>query len=332
MLISSTPFRISLGGGGTDLPFYYKKHGGFVISAAVKKYVYITVSNHFENIIKLNYSKTEICHSPKEIEHPIIREALKLLKIKNHIEINSIADFPAKSGLGSSGSFTVGLLKALYTYLHKEISKKELAELACHIEMDILKEPVGKQDQYIASFGGISCLNINKNGQVKVNPLRISKESIHDLEHSLSFFYTGKLRSASNVLRDQKNQSKQNKQSFDSMTKIKEIGLATKKCLERDDLDEFGKLMDEHWMEKKKTSKKISNSYFDKYYNLAKKNGALGGKIIGAGGGGFFMFYTDSIINKKKLRRTFVNKGMYEVILPFEPEGSKILLNLEGRK
>src|SRR5579872_2474631 len=162
MLISSTPLRISLGGGGTDLPFYYKNYGSFVLAAAIKKHVYITVSNHFEKIIKLNYSQTEMCNSPNEIKHPIIREALDIVGIKNHVEINSIADLPAKSGLGSSGSFTVGLLNALYTHLGKTITRKELAETACHIEMDLLKEPVGKQDQYIAAFGGFSCININK--------------------------------------------------------------------------------------------------------------------------------------------------------------------------
>ena len=332
MIISATPLRISLGGGGTDIPFYYEKYGGFVLGATIKKFVYVTVSNHFEKIIKLNYSRTEICKSPKEITHPIIREALNLLNIKDHIEIGSIADLPAKSGLGSSGSFTVGLLNSLYTHVGKNMSRKQLAEIACHIEMHLLREPVGKQDQYIASFGGFSCLTISKHGHVHVTPLRISKESIQDLEHNLSFFYTGVMRSASEILKDQKKTSEKKDYSFDSLTKIKEIGLRIKRCLEKDDLDEFGILMDEHWIEKRKTSGKISNSIFDNYYNLAKQNGALGGKIIGAGGGGFFMFYTDTREKRKKLRKEFIKRGLSEVRMPFELEGTKIILNLVGRK
>jgi D-glycero-alpha-D-manno-heptose-7-phosphate kinase len=332
MLISATPLRISLGGGSTDLPFYYKRYGGFVLGVAIKKHVYITVANHFENIIKLNYSQTELCKSPKQVIHPIIREALKLVGIENHIEISSIADLPAKSGLGSSGSFTVGLLHALYTHLGKNLARKDLAETACHIEMDLLKEPVGKQDQYVASFGGFICMNIDRRGNVRVSPLKISNESIQDLEHNLTFFYTGVMRSASSVLKDQKKRSERKDQIFDSLTRIKEIGLEIKRCLERDDLDEFGRLMDKHWLEKKKTSGKISNDIFDSYYNLAKKCGALGGKIIGAGGGGFFMFYTDTQEKRKRLRNEFIKRGLSEVRMPFEMEGTKIILNLEGRR
>lgn len=332
MLISSTPLRISLGGGGTDLPFYYKKYGGFVLGAAVKKHVYITVSNHFEKIIKLNYSQTEICKLPTEIKHPIIREALNLVGIKNHVEIGSVADLPAKSGLGSSGSFTVGLLNALYTHIGKNITHKKLADTACHIEMDLLKEPVGKQDQYIASFGGFSCISINKQGKVHIVPLKISNESIQDLEHNITYFYTGVMRSASDVLKDQKKTSENNNNVFESLTRIKEMGLRIKKCLEENDLDEFGMLMDKHWTEKKKTSGKISNNLFDKYYDLAKQCGALGGKIIGAGGGGFFLFYTNSREKKKMLRNEFIKRGLNEVRMPFEMEGTKIILNLEGRR
>lgn len=332
MLISSTPLRISLGGGGTDLPFYYKRYGSFVLGAAVKKHVYITVSNHFEKIIKLNYSQTEICNSPTKVKHPIIREALNLVAIKNHIEIGSVADLPAKSGLGSSGSFTVGLLNALYTHIGKNVTRRELAESACHIEMDLLKEPVGKQDQYIASFGGFSGISINRQGQVRVVPLKISGESIQDLEHNLTYFYTGVMRSASDVLKDQKKTSESNNNVFESLTRIKEIGLEIKNCLENDNLDEFGRLMDEHWAEKKKTSGKISNNIFNKYYDLAKQCGALGGKIIGAGGGGFFMFYTNSRERKIRLRNEFIKRGLSEVRMPFEMEGTKIILNLEGRR
>jgi len=332
MLISSTPLRISLGGGGTDLPWYYKKFEGFVISSAIKKYVHITVSDHFEKIIKLNYSQTEICKSVKQIKHPIIKEALKIVNIKDHIEISSIADLPAQSGLGSSGSFSVGLLNALYTFVNKNVSRNQLADKACHIEMDLLKEPVGKQDQYAASYGGFICIKINKNGNVNITPLKITDDVKNDLEHNLSFFYTGRMRLASNVLADQKKVAEKNYQVYEYLTKIKKIGFEVKKCLEKDELDEFGNLMDEHWNLKKRTSKKISSNIFDKYYELAKNNGALGGKIIGAGGGGFFMFYTNSRENKKRLRKEFIKQGLIESKMPFESEGTKIILNLGGRK
>jgi D-glycero-alpha-D-manno-heptose-7-phosphate kinase len=327
--MSRTPLRISLGGGGTDLPFYYEKYGGFVISSSIKKYIYVTITNHFEDVIQLIYSKTEKCSFPEQIKHPIVREALKLLSIKNHIAIATFADIPARSGLGSSGSFSVGLLNALHAFQRNDITKKKLAEMACYIEMDLLGQPVGKQDQYIASYGGFSCIAINKKGEVNVSPLNISNESIHDLEHNMSFFYTGVLRSASKVLKDQKTNS--NKISYDSLTKIKEIGYSIKRCLEKDDLDEFGRLMDEHWEEKKKTSTRISNNNFDKYYQLAKQNGSLGGKIIGAGGGGFLMFYTNTREHRKSLRKEFIKHGLTEIQMPFEPEGTKIVLNLTGK-
>jgi len=330
VLISRTPLRITLGGGGTDLPFYYKKYGGFVLGAAIKKYIFITVSPHFEKIIKLNYSKTEICNSPSQVKHPIIRETLKLLNIKNHIEINSIADLPSKTGLGSSGSFAVGLLNALQTYTGKNPSKRKLADLACHIEIDLLKEDVGKQDQFVSSFGGFPCITINKQGKVSIKRLKISEESKHDLEHNLIFFYTRIRRSARKILTDQKINFEQKDYSFESLDKIKKIGLEIKRCLEKDNLDEFGRLLEDHWVEKKKTSEKISNYIIDKYYEIAKMNGALGGKIIGAGGGGFFMFYSSDRESKKKIRKELTRRGLNEVRCPFESEGTKIILNLKG--
>ncbi len=251
--------------------------------------------------------------------------------IKDHIEISSIADLPASSGLGSSGSFTVGLLNGINAHLGKSISKKRLAELACHIEMDLLKEPVGKQDQYIATFGGFSCISINKNGNVNISPLKISNETIYDLEHNLTFFHTGVKRSASKILNHQKKISKKQDTGLESLTNIKKIGYDIKKALEKDNLDEFGELMDQHWHEKIKTSNQISNDNFDKIYEHAKKNGALGGKLIGAGGGGFFMFYTNNRKNKLKLRKKFISIGLKEVIMPFESQGSKVLLNLESK-
>jgi D-glycero-alpha-D-manno-heptose-7-phosphate kinase len=330
VIVSITPLRISLGGGGTDLPFYYSKNGGFVISAAIKKYVYVIVSDHFDDIIKLNYSKTELCSNFNKIQHPIFKHTLKFLKIPKHIEITSLADIPANSGLGSSGSFTVGLLNSLGTHIEKTFTKKLLAETAIDMEMKVAGEPVGKQDQYIASYGGFQCFSISKNGSVKVSPLKISSDSIRDLEHNLTFFYTGLTRKSSSVLNDQKASSEKKSYSFDYFDSIKKIGYQTKKYLENDNLDEFGLLLNEHWELKKNTSNKISNSLIDKYYNLAINNGASGGKLIGAGGGGFLMFYSKNSNNKKKLRKAFSNSGLQEIHMPFELSGSKIALNISG--
>ena len=331
MIISKTPLRITLGGGGTDLPFYYTKEGGFVLSAAIQRHMYILVSNRYEKNIRISYSQTEICETIDEIRHPIVKECLRMLDLTDHIEIVSYADMPAQSGLGSSGSFTVGLLHSLLTFNRRDIIRKDLAEMACRIEMDILKEPVGKQDQYIAAFGNLSCFSIKKNGDVDVEPLKISDHAKETLENNLIFFDTGITRSASEVLRDQEDNSRKNPITVEYLNKIKEIGLSIKKCLENDDVDEFGNLMDVHWNEKKKTSSKISNSLIDKQYEQAKRNGALGGKIIGAGGGGFFMFYVKDREAKNSLRKEFISSGLKEVKMPFENEGSKIIFNLSSK-
>lgn len=331
MIISKTPLRISLGGGGTDLPFYYEKEGGFVLSAAIQRHIYILVSNRYEKNIRISYSQTEICETIDEIRHPIVKECLKMLDLTDHIEIVSYADMPAQSGLGSSGSFTVGLLHSLLTYSRQDIIRKDLAEMACRVEMDILKEPSGKQDQYIAAFGNLTCFTIKKNGDVDVEPLKISDYAKETLEDNLIFFDTGITRSASEVLRDQKDNSNKNPISLEYLNRIKEIGLSIKKCLENDDVDEFGRLMDVHWDEKKKTSSKISNSLIDKQYDIAKRNGASGGKIIGAGGGGFFMFYVKNREIKNNLRKEFISSGLREVKMPFESEGSKIIFNLSSK-
>ena len=331
MIISRTPLRVSLGGGGTDLPFFYKKYGGFVVSAAIQKYIYIIISNRFEKNFRISYSKTEICDSVNKIKHPIVKACLNLVGLKNPLELVSIADMPASSGLGSSGSFTVGLLHTLYSFKKEDIVKKTLAEKACYIEMDVLKEPSGKQDQYIATFGGFSCFKINKNGQVQVEEIKLSSDFKEDLGNRLVYFYTGVTREANEVLRDQKSiASKTN--SLDYLLKIKEIGVKSKKCLENEDSDCFGCLLDEHWELKKKTSSKVSNTKVDKYYQLAKKIGSSGGKIIGAGGGGFFMFYCKDDVIKKNLIKKFNGLGLSSVKFPFEPYGTKIILDLHGIK
>ena len=327
MIISKTPLRLTLGGGGTDLPSYCSMHGGFVVTSALKRYVYLLVKPKFENKIRVSYSATEIVNSANELSHPVVREALKMLEMNCPIEIVSVADMPAETGLGSSGSFTVGLLHALHAFKDEYLSRQKLAEESSHLEMEILKEPCGVQDPYIAAFGNFICLDIGKNGNVTVSPLRISDDTVHDLEDNLMFFYTGIKRRASSVLSTQsKSIENKNPRSLDAMHRIKEIGYEIKQTLERGDLSEFGKLQHEHWTAKKSTSSNVSNNVIDKWYARALKNGASGGKILGAGGGGFLMLYCEN--GKSKVRKAMTENGLREVRFGFESDGSKITMNL----
>ncbi len=327
VIISKTPLRLTLGGGGTDLPSYQSKYGGFVVTSAINKFIYIVVKRRFEEDIRLSYSITEIVKNVDELKHPVVREGLRLLQLKNHLEIVSIADMPAETGLGSSGSFTVSLLQALHSFKDENLLRQKLAEEACTLEMDILKEPSGKQDPYIAAFGDFICLDISKDGEVDVSKLKISDDTIHELQSNLLFFYTGLKRSSTMVLQDQGNLVAVDKSvALDSMHRIKEIGYKVKQALEQGDLSEFGRLQNEHWLAKKATSAKISNNPIDNYYEIGIKNGALGGKLIGAGGGGFLMFYCEN--GKDKLRKALADKGLSEVRFGFEREGSKIVINL----
>jgi len=324
MIIVRSPLRITLGGGGTDLPSYYNKYTGFLISGAIDKYVYITVHHPFTKLINLKYSKMESVKTINQIKHPIFKESLKLIyKNENpNIEIVSFADIPSGSGLGSSGSFTTALLKALHTYKRNIIHPKDLAEQACFIEIDKLGEPIGKQDQYIAAYGGITCFEFTKRS-VKAYPLKISKEILYDLEDNLLLFFTGYTRSASNILKEQHLKSKaNNKTMIDNLHFVKELGLESKKALEKGDLNKFGALMNVHWEHKKKRSGSMTNKKINDCYDLALKNGALGGKLIGAGGGGFLMFYaTDAV----KLRRTMAKTGLEEMRFKFDFEGTKVV-------
>ena len=324
MIVARSPLRISLGGGGTDLPSYYEEHEGFLISAAIDKYVYITLHQTFDEGYLLKYSKLERASSIDEIEHPIIREALKLLDWKDpHIEICSMADIPAGTGLGSSSSFTTALLKALHAYQGNIISTRTLAEEACEIEINRLKEPIGKQDQYIAAYGGITCMDFKKDGYVWVDPLRISKETLYNLEDNLCLFFTGFSRSAGAILKEQDEKSrKHNDDMIKNLDFVKKLGYESKEAFEKGDLERFAEIMNVHWEYKKKRSGGMSNARIDEWYDLALKNGALGGKMIGAGGGGFLMFYAR---DKIKLRRVLTETGMEEVRFRFEMEGSKIL-------
>ena len=325
MIITRSPLRISLGGGGTDLPSYYRQHGGFLVSAAIDKYVYTALNTTFTPKLLLKYSKMELVYKVDDVEHPIIREALRLAGITEpSLELSSMADIPAGTGLGSSGSFTTALLKALHVYRRNPIRPDALAQEACHIELDILHEPIGKQDQYIAAYGGITCFEFAPDDTVKAWPLNLSEESLFNLEDNLLLFFTGFARSASAILKEQDDKSKgSDEQMLANLHAVKELGLKSKAALEAGDLLEFGRLMDVHWQNKRKRSSGMSNSQIDVWYNLALANGAVGGKLIGAGGGGFLMFYAQ---DKAQLRHTLRNAGLQEVRFRFDFEGTKVLV------
>lgn len=322
MIITRSPLRISLGGGGTDLPSYYREHGGFLIAGAIDKYVYITLHKTFVEDLIIKYSKMERVNKIEDVEHPIIREALKLVEMDvRRLELTSMADIPAGTGLGSSGSFTTALLKTLYTYKRHLIHPSELAEQSCKIEIDMLKEPIGKQDQYIASYGGITCFEFTADERVESKPLNISSDTLFSLEDNLLLFFTGYSRQASSILKDQKDKSeKKDQEMMDNLHFIKDLGFRSKDALESGDLHKFGCLMNEHWEFKRKRSGSITNPKIDEWYQLAIDNGAIGGKLIGAGGGGFLMFYAEE---KQQLRKIMRENGLEEVRFRFDFEGTR---------
>jgi len=326
MIISRSPLRISLGGGGTDLPSYYSKHGGYLIAAAINKYVYVTVNRPFKEGIYLKYSNLEHVEQVASVTHPIIREALDELRLRTpQIEITTVADIPSGTGLGSSGSFTTGLLKALYTHYHRSIQPSELAELACKIEIQKLKEPIGKQDQYISAFGGITTFDFNRDGSVKAEPLDISTETLHNLEDNLLLFFTGISRSASSILSDQNKKSQaNNSEMIKNLHLVKDLGLRSRDALLSGNTILFGELMHEHWLHKRSRSVGISTDFINHAYNEAMANGAVGGKLVGAGGGGFLMFYAK---DKTKLRAAMRELKLEEVRFQFDFEGTKVILS-----
>lgn len=325
MIITRSPLRISLGGGGTDLPSYYEEHEGFLISAAIDKYVYITLHRTFIEELIIKYSKYEKVMRPEEVQHPIIREVLKMVELPFYnLEISSMADIPAGTGLGSSSSFTTALLKALHAFKGDIVSTRTLAEEACEIEMKRLNEPIGKQDQYIAAYGGITCMNFHKDGYVWVEPLNISNETLYNLEDNIVLYFTGFSRSASSILDVQDKKSKENDEEMtQNLHFVKELGLRSKKAFEEGKLKEFAEIMNVHWEYKKKRASGMSNAQINEWYDLALKNGALGGKLIGAGGGGFLMFYAN---DKIKLRSVMHKAGLEEVRFRFETEGAKVII------
>jgi len=326
MIIARSPLRISLGGGGTDLPSYYREHGGFLIAGAIDKYVYVTVMRPFTPGIYLKYSQLEHVDQVKDVHHPIIRESIQMLELNTpQIEITTLADIPSGTGLGSSGSFTTALLKALYAHRRRLILPNELAELACHIEIDRLGEPIGKQDQYIASYGGITCFTFNKDDSVDAKPLALSVDTQFDLEDNLLLFFTGFSRAASGILKDQNTRTKQSDSGMlDNLHFVKELGLRSQQALVQGNASRFGELMHEHWEHKKRRSEGMSNHQIDEWYELGMKNGAIGGKLVGAGGGGFLMFYA---ADRNKLRQTMTKAGLDEVRFRFDYEGTKIVLS-----
>ncbi|MDR1166479.1 MAG: galactokinase [Deltaproteobacteria bacterium] len=327
MIITRSPLRVSLGGGGTDLPSYYREQGGgFLIAAAIDKYVYVTILRPFNEGIYLKYSQLEAVRAVSEVKHRIIREALRLQNLKTpQIEITTLADIPAGTGLGSSGSFTTALLKALYAHRRQVILPQELAELAAHIEIDLLGEPIGKQDQYIAAYGGLTRFYFNPDDSVDAKPLNIPIDSLFELEERLCLFFTGFTRSAGDLLKDQKDKSqKRDSDMLQNLRYVKDLGLRSQEALEKGDLFAFGKMMDEHWENKKKRTGGMSNLKIDNSYNVALQNGAVGGKLVGAGGGGFLMFLAE---DKTRLRKAMREEGLEELRFKFDFDGAKTVLS-----
>jgi len=327
MIVSRTPFRLPLGGGGTDLPAYYKQYGGFFISGAVDKYMHIVLNDRFEPGIRVSYSQTEIVDSPESIRHPSVREALKLLNFRDRIEIVSLADVPAATGLGSSGSFAVGLLAALYAHQKVVKTPEEIAEEACDIAQNRLHEPSGKQDEYTASLGGLRSYEVDRDGRVTARTLRIVDDVVAELEYGIMMFYTGIKRSASDILgRQQERVSSNGGDAVEKMHRIKAIGMESKKALEGGDLTRFGELLHEHWMVKRGVTDGMSTEAIDSWYSIARSNGALGGKVVGAGGGGFLMLYCDE--GRQRVRAALAREGLVEYRFRFVFEGSKVIYNV----
>jgi D-glycero-alpha-D-manno-heptose-7-phosphate kinase len=325
MIITRSPLRITLGGGGTDLPSYYREHTGFLIAAAIDRYVYITLHQTFVPELIVKYSSLERVGSASELRHPIIREALGLLALEGpYLELASMADIPAGTGLGSSGSFTTALLKALHTHKKGLIHPKELAEQACHIEIDLLGEPIGKQDQYIAAYGGVTCFEFLPDGRVEAAPLKLDQETLFNLEDNLLLFFTGYSRSASAILKEQDDRSREKDRSMvDNLHFVKDLGRQSQRALEAGDLRRFAELMNVHWRHKKQRSASMTNTAIDDWYERGLANGALGGKLIGAGGGGFLLFYAE---DKTRLRHAMAGTGLTEIRFRFDFEGTKVVI------
>jgi D-glycero-alpha-D-manno-heptose-7-phosphate kinase len=328
MIVSRAPVRFSLGGGGTDLPAYAERFGGYLVSAAIDKYIYVTANKRFHRDIRLAYSKTEIVPSVDRIEHPLFREALRMTQIEHSIELTSVADLPANSGLGSSSSFTVALLNALHTWKREFVSSRQLAEEACSIEIERLGEPIGKQDQYIAAFGNITAFTFATDGSVLVEPVPVRDEALDELETNLVIVWSGIERPARVVLREQGQRLRELEPDVvERMHKIKELGHEVYRLLVDGDVDRYGELLHHHWTQKRKLASKMTDSALDEHYEAARAAGALGGKLMGAGGGGFFMFYVRPA-DKRRLIETMAARGLRILRFRFDVDGARIVANL----
>ena len=327
MIVSRAPVRFSLGGGGTDLPSYANEHGGFLVAAAIERYIFVAANRRFYDTIRLAYSKTETVESVEQIEHRIFRETLRYSGVTKGIELVTVADVPSNSGLGSSGAFTVALLNALHAYNRNFVSTEQLAREACEIEIDILKEPIGKQDQYIAAYGGITAFTFNKDGTVLAEKVDVSPDVVDELESNLTIFYSGIERSASSVLQQQGTQIKANKDdAVQRMHRIKALGYETRDLLLKGDIDRYGEMLHEHWNNKRKLAASMTDPVIDEHYEAARKAGAIGGKLMGAGGGGFFMFYTRPA-DKRRLWDVMTKRGLKPLRFRFDPDGARIVAN-----
>jgi D-glycero-alpha-D-manno-heptose-7-phosphate kinase len=337
MIVTRTPFRVTLGGGGTDLPSYYEKYTGFIFAMGIDKYMYVmTNPPTVDNKIRLHYTQSETVDHVTGLRHELAREALKLHGIEGKMEISSMADLPAGTGVGSSSCYLVGLLTALHHYRREYVSLQTLAEEACHIELNVLKKGIGKQDQYMAAYGGLTVLDIATDGKVKVRSVELGSSSIAALVANTHIYYTGLLRNTLEVLTDQneamKSKEKPNHaQVAESLHRIRDLGYRILDAVERKDFDAWGQMLDEHWQYKKRMSAKISLSVVDRLYDQVKANyGVLGGKIIGAGGGGFLMLYCPS--QHQRLEQFMLSQGMPRLHYSIEPEGSKVVANVSSTK
>jgi D-glycero-alpha-D-manno-heptose-7-phosphate kinase len=331
MIITRTPFRVTLGGGGTDLPSFYQEHGGFILAVAIDKYMFLNVNTPIvDDKIRVRYTSSELVDHVDEVQHTLAREALRHFGITNGIEIVSIADIPAGTGVGSSSSYLVGLLNALHALLQDQATPHKLAEEACHIELDVLNKPIGKQDQYMAAFGGLTALDIKPDGRVDVSRLDLDVDLVENLEHNILMFYTNEMRDATTILKKQDEATRsRNRTVVSSLREIKDIGLEISCAISKGELRRFGQLLDVHWQSKKRLSEGISNPHIDAWYELAKQNGAIGGKISGAGGGGFLMLYCEE--HKVRLREAMRGAGLRELKFRFDFEGSKVVFDVVSR-
>lgn len=330
MILTRTPFRVTLGGGGTDLPAYYRRRGGFIFAAAIDKYMFINLNRPVvDDLVRVKYTKSETVAHREELEHEIAREALRMAGVERGVEITSMADVPAGTGLGSSSAYAVGLLHALDTAARRPRGPAELAEAACELEIVRLGKPVGKQDPYLAAFGGLTVLEIAPDGRVAVRAARVSPETAEQLERNLLLFYTGCARSSPTILARQAHAlALGGNGAAAGMEEIHRLGQEILAMVEAGDLAEFGRALDRHWQAKRRFGGGVTKPAFDRIYGLALASGALGGKLTGAGGGGFFAFYTES--GHRRLRQAMRDAGLREMRYRFDYEGSKVLVNLTG--